>query len=76
MIHQNYFDVVKGWDKEMLSPLLFAIFPDDFENYHKTSCVGLKCSSDFVKNTWSNDDNEVLLKLFVKMYADDTILLS
>ena len=53
---------------ENLSPLLFAIYLNDLEAYFETKCQGIALTED--------GDENVLLRLFTLLYADDTILLS
>ena len=61
---------------ENLSPFLFSLYLNDLENFfQETGFEGLKhlhlnCTSDYVRNL------EQMLKLFVLLYADDTIILS
>ena len=59
-----------------LSPLLFAIYLNDFEFAMSRRYKGLNYVSDNVRTYLSNDDIEVYLKLFVLLYADDTIILA
>ena len=53
---------------ENLSPLLFAIYLNDLEAYFEAKCQDITLTE--------NDDENVLLRLFTLLYADDTILLS
>ena len=57
-----------------LSPLLFALFINDFKDYISTAYNGLNVSDSCYPLL--NDDNIVLLKLFILLYADDTIILA
>ncbi len=59
-----------------LSPLLFAIFVNDFETHLRQQCDGLSFAADQVRSTLSDDDVEVFLRLYTLLYADDTILLA
>lgn len=59
-----------------LSPLLFAIYLNDFEQYVKRYYSGLEYMASEVSRHNSNDDVEVFLKLYVLLYADDTIILA
>ena len=61
---------------ENLSPLLFAIYLNDFEQHVSTYYKGLASFSRAVKHHLSDDDVEVFLKLFLLLYADDTIVLA
>ena len=61
---------------ENLSPLLFAIFLNDFEKHISQSYNGL---SDLASDTnfyLSDDDVEYFIKIFTLLYADDTIVLA
>uniref|UniRef100_A0ABM0MA50 RNA-directed DNA polymerase from mobile element jockey-like n=1 Tax=Saccoglossus kowalevskii TaxID=10224 RepID=A0ABM0MA50_SACKO len=61
---------------ENLSPLLFAIYLNDFEYFISKHYNGLKYMASEIKTYLSNEDIEVFLKLFTLLYADDTIVLS
>ena len=61
---------------ENLSPLLFAIYLNDFEKFLKKHYFGLTHISIAVKRELSDDDIELYVKLFVLLYADDTIVLA
>ena len=61
---------------ENLSPLLFAIYLNDFEKFLKKHYFGLTHISLAVKRELSDDDIELYVKLFVLLYADDTIVLA
>ena len=58
---------------DTLSPLLFALFINDFNQYISTAYRGLN----IVQSCYPSltDEDIVLLKLFVLLYADDTIIL-
>ena len=61
----------------MLSPLLFQVFINDFETHMRfSSCNGLTTLKTFVNDNLGNDDIELMFKLFVLLYAGDTILLA
>ena len=62
--------------EENLSPLLFAIYRNDFEFFVSRRYSGLNMFANDVCNTLSDDDVEVFLKLYVLLYADDTIILA
>ena len=51
---------------ENLSPLLFSIYLNDLQEHFTENCRGVTCK----------EGTDVLLRLFVLLYADDTILLS
>ena len=61
---------------ENLSPLLFALFLNDFEQFVSKSYRGLNDLSNDFSNLLSDDDVEVFFRLFVLLYADDTIVLA
>ena len=61
---------------ENLSPLLFAIYLNDFEQHVSKYYDGLTSFSRAVKHYLSDEDVEVFLRLFLLLYADDTIVLS
>ena len=58
---------------ENLSPMLFAIYLNDLENFFCQSGIvnGVTCVSENVTN-----DAYIFLKLFVLLYADDTVILA
>lgn len=60
-----------------LSPLLFALYINDFELFLKEKgCKGLNLAESEIKNALSNDDIEFFVKLILLLYADDTVLLA
>ena len=61
---------------ENLSPLLFAIYLNDFEAFLKKHYFGLTHISLAAKRELSDDDVELFFRLFVLLYADDTIVLA
>ena len=61
---------------ENLSPLLFAIYLNDFELYLRKIYKGLDTISTCVNNYLSDEDTEVFLRLYCLLYADDTIILA
>ena len=61
---------------ENLSPLLFAIFLNDFELFISKCYDGLSAVSEEAKRFLSDEDREVFLRLFSLLYADDTIVLA
>ena len=61
---------------ENLSPLLFSIYLNDFESYVSRHYQGLSVISNETANNVSIDDAEVYLRLFVLLYADDTIVMA
>ena len=61
---------------ENLSPLLFALFLNDLPIEMSKVYNGLLNFSDLVQNNLSNDEFETLLKLYVLLYADDTVIMA
>ena len=61
---------------ENLSPLLFAIYLNDFESYVSRHYKGLDTLSDDITCHLSDPDIEVFLGLHVLLYADDTIVMA
>ena len=59
---------------DTLSPLLFALFINDFNQYISTAYRGLNIVQSCYPSL--NDEDIVLLKLFVLLYADVTIILA
>ena len=57
-----------------LSPLLFALFINNFTQYVSTSYNGLDVSNTCYPSL--NDEDLVLLKLLVLLYADDVLILA
>ena len=64
---------------ENLSPLLFAIFLNDFSAFMATKFDGLSELAQECRDVMNSDEDaefDALLKLFVLLYADDTIILA
>ena len=59
-----------------LSPLLFAIFINDFEKYLSEKFNGLDSLNNVYINAAANEEILTLLKLYVLLYADDTIIIA
>jgi hypothetical protein len=62
---------------ENLSPLLFSLFLNDFEAHLRRDGVnGLSYINNETITHLSDDDVEMWLRLYVLLYADDTIILA
>ena len=61
---------------ENLSPLLFAIYLNDFEMFLSNKYKGLDSFSHEASKYLSDDDVEMFLRLYVLLYADDTIVMA
>ena len=59
---------------ENLSPILFSIFLNDLSEFISHAYNGLNNISEMSKILLSNDEIEVLFKLYVLLYADDTVI--
>ena len=59
-----------------LSPLLFAIFINDFEQFLSQRYNGLDSLNNLFTNVATRDEILTLLKLYVLLYADDTIIMA
>ena len=73
----NFFECNIGVRQgENLSPLLFAIYLNDFEFFLSRGCKGLDMASREINEKLSNDDVEIFLRIYVLLYADDTIVMA
>ena len=61
-----------------LSPLLFALFVNDFEMHlsRSHSYNGLNSLNNLFSDATLDDDLEIFLKLYILLYADDTIVMA
>ena len=73
MFVSHYFNCNNGLRQgENLSPFLFSLYLNDLEQFLNSNGVkGISCISDDLEN-----DFNVYIKLFILLYADDTILFS
>ena len=61
---------------ENLSPLLFALFLDDLVPFLSTKYQGLSGLCSITNDILSDDTIDVYLRLFISLYADDTVVLA
>ena len=59
-----------------LSPLLFALFINDFEKFLSEKYNGLRTLNNIYRNVSTNDEILTYLRLYVLLYADDTIIMA
>ena len=57
-----------------LSPLLFAMYINDFESYVKKEYDGLTLLNTEIDRLLGDNMLDLYLKLFILLYADDTII--
>ena len=60
---------------ENLSPLLFSLYLNDLQEFLQEAQMGLKEIRDLATHTFDNNLC-ALLKLYILLYADDTVLLA
>ena len=61
---------------ENLSPILFSMFLNDLAQFMSTKFEGLENFSRCTFDCLSDDDLEVYLRLYLLLYADDTVILA
>ena len=61
---------------ENVSPVLFSLFLNDLTEFISHAYDGLNAISDVSKILLSNDEIEVYFKLYILLYADDTVILA
>ena len=61
---------------DILSPLLFALFINDFEEFLSLKYDGLSSLNNLFTNVFANDEILTYLKLYILLYADDTIIMA
>ena len=61
---------------ENLSPLLFSIYLNDFEDHVKQHYGGLNFINSELSRVASDDMTDLYIRLFILLYADDTIVLA
>ena len=71
-VNQNIFNVILVCDKEKVFNLLFSLYLNDLQNILATENIkGIESVTEALEK-----DINVFLKLFVLLYADDTVLLA
>ena len=61
---------------ENLSPMLFALFLNDFGHFLQDKCHGVDILPEKLYANAKQNEIQVYLKLFTLLYADDTLILS
>ena len=61
------------WQGENLSPILFSLFLNDLVHFMSKSYNGLRLCLN-IYSVMSNDELEVFFKLYLLLYADDTVI--
>ncbi len=61
---------------ENLSPLLFALYLNDLQEFLSKAYEGLQSISKMIENFNETRDTVMYVKLFAMMYADDTIVMA
>ena len=61
---------------ENLSPLLFALYINDLNEFIEKAFDGLHTISKYIEEFNDTDDTVLYLKLLILLYADDTIILA
>ena len=59
---------------ENLSPILFSLFLNDLVHFMSNSYNGLATLSEDVASILNTEDIEVFFKLYILLYADDTVI--
>ena len=59
-----------------LSPLLFAIYLNDFNDYLSSKFKGLQDLTNVFNQIFNNNELDSYLKLYTLLYADDTVILA
>ena len=73
----NYFFTNVGVRQgENLSPILFSLFLNDLVEFIARGYDGLSDDTNAAHLVFDNDDVEVYIKLYLLLYADDTVILA
>ena len=73
----DFFTCARGVRQgENLSPLLFAIYLNDFEEFLSEKYTGLEMLATEIRNNVNDGEIGVYVKLFTLLYADDTVILA
>lgn len=59
-----------------LSPLLFALFINDFLDNISSNYRGLNLFSEFVRSELNDEDFYMFINIYILLYADDTLILA
>ena len=75
--YPSFLCVIRGVRQgENLSPLLFALYLNDFERTLKKDYHGLTTLGMAIKRELSDDDIEFFVRMYLLLYSDDTIILA
>ena len=72
----SFFSNIGVRQGENLSPVLFSLFLNDLSEFISHAYNGLNNVSDMAHILVSNDGIEVYFKLYILLYADDTVIFS
>ena len=61
---------------ENLSPLLFALYLSDFDQFLSTKYSGLSFFENQIRDVLNDNELDHFIRLYTLLYADDTIILS
>ena len=62
------------FDIKNLSPILFSLFLIDLTQFVSKRCEGLNLLTDEIHSVFDNEDIEIHFKLYLLLYADDTVI--
>ena len=75
LLTDNFSCLIGVRQGENLSPFLFSLYLNDLQEFLQEAHLGLKEIRDLVTHTFDNNLC-ALLKLYILLYADDTVLLA